>query len=81
MSRKEVLDPVTMEDFMQVCLPPRQLPAMRTGVDTSCYSSQNADVWNQSSLGHAQALQRINSSVSKDDVRRHEEWRDEFGSV
>ncbi|KAK9826152.1 hypothetical protein WJX81_001252 [Elliptochloris bilobata] len=44
MSRKEVLEPISMGDFLQ-------------------------------------ALQRINSSVSKDDVRRHEEWRDEFGSV
>jgi hypothetical protein len=32
-------------------------------------------------LSVAQALGRIKPSVSKDDVRRHEEWRDTFGSV
>ena len=78
MSRKEVLDPVTMEDFMQVCLPPQ--PALCCAY-MGCCISQYAALSEQSSLWHVQALQRINSSVSKDDVRRHEEWRDEFGSV
>ena len=32
-------------------------------------------------LSAPQALGRIKPSVSKDDVRRHEEWRDTFGSV
>ena len=58
MSRKEVLDPVTMEDFMQVCLPPPPAPCCVQISRTSCRSSQNVAVWKQSSL-----MERVGSAA------------------
>lgn len=62
-----------MDDFLQVCLSPGP-PVLVAVLFTPALPVPQQ-------LTLLQALHRINSSVSNDDVKRHEEWRDKFGSV